>query len=318
MLEGIQDYVGDDVRVLYSKGCDLSKTKTQFLAKEYDRLSEAVTVCKHSDVVVLVLGLDETLEGEEGDTGNAYFSGDKESLSLPTPQIKLLETVAATGVPFVVCVMSGSALDLCYADEKADAILQTWYPGARGGKEVAQLLFGDYSPSGKLPVTFYRDLDGMPDFEDYSMNGRTYRFIEKKPLYPFGYGLSYGHIIVESAEIGDGSSFEEAVKNGLRINVSVSNDGACDTEDVIEVYAHVNNTPDEVLNTKLCGFKRISVAKGEKKEVFIDISPKTFETVNEAGERSVTGSSADFYVGLGQPDERTEELTGRKSVKISI
>lgn len=318
VLEGIQDYVGDDVKVLYSEGCNLQTPKTEFLSKGYDRFSEAVTVCNHSDVVVLVLGLDETLEGEEGDTGNSYFSGDKDSLLLPEPQIKLLETVAGTGVPFVVCVMAGSALDLCYADEKADAIVQTWYPGARGGKEVAQLLFGDYSPSGKLPVTFYKDLDGMPDFEDYSMKGRTYRFIEKEPLYPFGYGLSYGHAVIVNAEIDGNVSFAEAAENGLRIKVDVTNDGAYDTEEVIEVYAHVNNTPDEVLNTKLCGFKRITVAKGEKKQVFIDVSKKTFETVDNEGERSVTGDSADLYIGFGQPDERTEKLIGQKSVKISI
>ena len=142
---------------------------------------------------VLVLGLDETLEGEEGDTGNAAASGDKLDLLLPAPQRVLLNRVLEVGKPTVVLLMAGSAVDLSVAQEKANAVMLTWYPGAGGGRAVADLLFGMASPSDKLPVTFYHDaaLEEMPAFTDYSMANRTYRYFDGEPLYPFGYGLSY-------------------------------------------------------------------------------------------------------------------------------
>ena len=199
VLEGIQYKVGHNGRVLYSEGSHLFKDRVENLAWENDRVAEAVTVAKHSDVVVLCVGLNETLEGEEGDTGNSYASGDKADLLLPEPQRKLMEAVFAVGKPVVVCLMAGSAIDLSEAQEKADAVLQLWYPGARGGKAVADILFGECSPSGKLPVTFYRSLDELPAFEDYSMRGRTYRYMEQEALYPFGYGLTYGDVQVEHA-----------------------------------------------------------------------------------------------------------------------
>ena len=130
-------------------------------------------MAQNSDVVILCVGLDETLEGEEGDTGNSYASGDKVDLRLPQPQRDLVEAVFKTGKPVIVLNMTGSAMDLCTAQERADAIMQLWYPGARGGKVVAQLLFGELSPSGKLPVTFYKNTEDLPAFEDYSMKGRA-------------------------------------------------------------------------------------------------------------------------------------------------
>lgn len=317
VLEGIQDYVGDDVKVMYSEGCHLFGPKTEPLAKDYDRLSEVKTVVSHSDIVILCLGLDETLEGEEGDTGNAYSSGDKNDLSLPPSQVKLLETVAEMNVPFVVCVMAGSAMDLRFADEKANAVLQVWYPGARGGKDVAKLLFGEYSPSGKLPVTFYNGLEDLPEFEDYSMKGRTYRYIEKAPLYPFGYGLTYADVNVASVD-ADTDSFAKAAADGVTLTVTVKNDSDVETQEVVQVYAHVNGTSDEVLNTKLCGFKRITIGAREEKKVEIKVAAKTFATVTEEGKYMVSGNGADIYVGFGQPDERTEALTGKKSSRLSI
>lgn len=318
VLEGIQDFVGDDVRVLYSEGCHLFGPKTEPLGKDYDRLAEARTVAKHSDVVILCLGLDESLEGEEGDTGNAYSSGDKNDLLLPPSQRVLLEEIAKTGVPFVVCEMAGSAMDLSFADEKANAVLQTWYPGARGGADVADILFGVTSPSGKLPVTFYYDLNGMPDFEDYSMKGRTYRFLEKKPLYPFGYGLTYSDTSVESASSEAGVSFNDAVKNGVKISAVVKNAGTCDTQEVLQAYVHVNGTGDEVLNTRLAFFKRITLKAGESQTIEFTLPSKSFATINDNGESGFTGNGANIYVGFGQPDERTEELTGKQAVCITI
>lgn len=201
VLEGLQDYLGENVRVLTSIGCELFRDRTENLAFPADRLSEAKIVADNSDVVILCVGLDETLEGEEGDTGNSYASGDKVDLQLPQVQRDLMEAVKETGKPVVLCLMAGSDIDLSYASEHFDAVLQLWYPGAQGGKAVAKVLFGEVSPSGKLPVTFYESLDELPEFTDYHMAGRTYRYMKGKAQYPFGYGLTYGDVRVMGAEI---------------------------------------------------------------------------------------------------------------------
>ncbi|MBO6159230.1 MAG: glycoside hydrolase family 3 C-terminal domain-containing protein, partial [Firmicutes bacterium] len=198
VLEGIQNLASEESkgtsRVLYSEGCALSEDRVEPLGPPNDRIAEAVAVARASDQVVLVVGLDETLEGEEGDAHNSYYSGDKEDLLLPQSQRTLMDAVLAVGKPTVIVLLCGSAIDLGPAAEKADALLLGWYPGARGGRAIADLLFGKVSPSGKLPVTFYRNdkMAEFPDFSDYSMKGRTYRYYQDEPLYPFGYGLTYG------------------------------------------------------------------------------------------------------------------------------
>ena len=161
-LEGIQQYVGDDVRVTYAEGCHLYKNKVEGLGEDKDRFKEAVIAAEHADVVVLCLGLDATVEGEEGDAGNEYASGDKLGLNLPGLQEELLETITAVGKPVVLVLSAGSAIDLSWAEEHVPAILDSWYPGARGGKAVAEALFGDYAPNGKLPVTFYQGTENLP------------------------------------------------------------------------------------------------------------------------------------------------------------
>lgn len=317
VLEGIQDYVGDDVRVLYSQGCHLFLDQEEKLAREDDRISEAMTVAEHSDLVILCLGLDESLEGEEGDTGNAYASGDKKDLMLPPSQQRLLEIIAGMDVPFIVCVMAGSAMDLNLADAKAAAVLQVWYPGARGGKAVADILFGEVSPSGKLPITLYRNLQGMPDFEDYSMKNRTYRFVEKQPLYPFGYGLNYADTTVVSAKLDKDITYAQAKDTELSVVVEVSNKGDVATQDVLQVYVHVDDK-NEVPNPKLAAFARVKLAAGEKKTVSVLIPNKAFCVVDEDGQSQFSGSKADIYVGFGQPDERTAQLTGKECIQITI
>ena len=316
-LEGIQDYVGEDVRVLYSKGSHLFLDREEPLAKADDRLSEARTVAKHSDVVILCLGLDESLEGEEGDTGNNYASGDKKDLQLPLSQRKLLETVAGTGVPFIVCIMAGSAMDLSFADEHAAAVLQAWYPGARGGKDLADILFGRVSPSGKLPITLYRDLEGMPAFTDYSMKGRTYRFLEKAPLYPFGYGLTYGDTEIVDLEV-ETADYRNLPDEGVKVRVKAANRSGVATEEVVQVYVHVKDSENEVPNPRLAAFLRTRLKPGTERIVELTIPRMAFATVNEQGERCFDGSSASIYAGFGQPDERTKELTGKEGKSLDI
>ena len=281
VLEGIRKYVGHEVRILYSQGSDLFRDKTETLAHDMDRISEAVTVAENSDVVILCLGLDETLEGEEGDTGNSYASGDKENLELPLCQRRLMEAVAQTGKPVVLCMLAGSDMDMSFAKKHFEGILQLWYPGARGGNAVAEILFGKESPSGKLPVTFYEGLNDLPAFEDYSMKGRTYRYMEGKAQYPFGYGLTYGKAEVESGTVSE-------------------------------------NESGVIVAAQLCGFRRVNLKQGESKKISVKLPDEAFTVVDEEGKRIIGGEEFVIYVGFSQPDLKSEELTGMHPVKIEF
>ena len=309
VLEGIQDLTAGRCRILYSQGCALSEDRVEPLAQADDRIAEAVAVAKNSDKVILVLGLDETLEGEEGDTGNSYYSGDKADLLLPAPQRALLSRVLALGKPTVVILMAGSAIDLSEAQEKADAVLLSWYPGASGGRAVAELLFGNESPSGKLPVTFYRNdaLAHMPAFTDYSMRGRTYRYYRETPLYPFGYGLSYGSCSLSALEADTGHA-----------RLTVRNESDRELEEVVELYLHDESSAFAPPNPVLCGFRRIRLAPHEEKALTIEIDKAAFTVVNDAGERLPGSGSWTLYAGFGAPDQRTAELTGRKPLSLPL
>ena len=316
VLEGIRKAAGDDVRILYSEGCDLSLTKPDPLSRDYNTIAEAEAVMRRSDLVILCIGLNETLEGEEGDQGNQYASGDKKDLSFPRPQLKLIEAVIKTGKPFVTVVMTGSAMDLTRLSETSSAILQAWYPGARGGLSIGDIIFGKVNPSGKLPVTVYRSTEDLPDFEDYSMKNRTYKYIEKAPLYPFGFGLTYGRLEISGASASDTSA--SARENGLDITVSVKNNGTLKTGEVVQLYAKALEDKNEVRNFKLVGFKRICLEAGASEDVVISITSDALKVVKEDGSKAVPEGKIAIYAGFGQPDERTAELYGTKSVEIDI
>lgn len=313
-LEGIRDCAGADVRVMYSEGCHLFKDRTEPLAEPWDRLGEALTVAENSDVVILCLGLDETMEGEEGDTGNAYASGDKRDLSLPDSQERLLGAVLDTGKPVVVCLFSGSALDLSLAQEKAAAVIQAWYPGALGGKALGEILFGDVSPSGKLPVTFYKNLEHFPDFEDYSMKGRTYRYLEEEPLYPFGFGLSYGSVKVRSAEPEN----ETDGRKDLKLRVTVKNEGSFDAKEVLQVYVKHFGTPFAPRNFSLCAFSKVKVCAGEEVCCEITVPSKAFQVVDDRGKRIWDGDFCRLYIGTHGPDKRSCELSGDEPQQMEL
>lgn len=311
VLEGIRKYVGHEVRILYSQGSDLFRDKTETLAHDMDRISEAVTVAENSDVVILCLGLDETLEGEEGDTGNSYASGDKENLELPLCQRRLMEAVAQTGKPVVLCMLAGSDMDMSFAKKHFEGILQLWYPGARGGNAVAEILFGKESPSGKLPVTFYEGLNDLPAFEDYSMKGRTYRYMEGKAQYPFGYGLTYGKAEVESGTVSENES-------GVIVSAQMRNTGDRDICEVLQIYIKCMDSVYSVPNPQLCGFRRVNLKQGESKKISVKLPDEAFTVVDEEGKRIIGGEEFVIYVGFSQPDLKSEELTGMHPVKIEF
>lgn len=310
ILEGIQDAMGDDVRVLASEGSHLFRDKVENLGLDDDRISEAVIVAENSDAVVLCVGLDETLEGEQGDTGNSDASGDKKDLLLPAAQRRLMDAVLKVGKPTVIVLMAGSSIDLGDAADKANAVLLSWYPGARGGKAVAELLFGKQSPSGKLPLTFYHNeqLDIMPAFTDYSMQGRTYRFFTEEPLYPFGFGLTYGDVFVKAAKA-------EKTASGWTIEAEVTNAGKVCTQDVVQIYGQNEGSENAPVNPRLCAFKRVSVPAGETVTVQIDVPECRLNVINSDGEAVMEGKPV-FYVGMGQPDKRTEALTGHAAIRV--
>lgn len=326
--EGITGAIGDNIDILYSEGCHLSRDRVEFLGREDDRISEAVTVCKHSDVVVLVLGLDETLEGEEGDTGNGYASGDKEGIEFPIGQKRLLEAVAAVGKDVILVNMTGSAMDLSIAKNSNNikAILQVWYPGAEGGEPVAQAIFGDFSPSGKLPVTFYNSIDELPDFTDYSMKGRTYRYFEQPVQYPFGFGLTYGKMEIVGAKIqdedalkGDFTKGADVLYTGIfNVCVSVKNDSNMDFDEVLQVYIKNEESKSAPPNACLWGFKRGTLKKDSITDVIIPVSARGFLTVDEEGRSILDSKRFTVSVGVSQPDSMSVKLCGVKPVSIEI
>ena len=307
-LTGIQNAMAGHGRVLYAEGCQLWREHSDHNGPG-EQLAEAIIVAKHSDVVVLVLGLDWTLEGEQGDANNFSASGDKFDLQLPPVQRELMEKILEVGKPTVVLLMAGSAVDVSLAQEKANAVMLTWYPGAGGGDAVADLLFGKVSPSGKLPLTFYHNeaLAEMPDFTDYSMANRTYRYYTGTPLYPFGYGLTYSDVEVTGLS---------AVKTAA--TVTVENKGSRATEEVVQLYIKDNASSDTPTNPILCGFKRVRLEAGEAKTLEVAIDPRALTVVNDAGERIPGSGSWTLYAGLGQPDKRTEELTGKTALSVQI
>ncbi len=289
-LEGIRKVCDENgMTMLYSEGCDYCKDKTEGLALPYDRISEAVIVAEESDVVILCVGLNEHLEGEEGDAGNEYASGDKETLLLPESQRKLIKAVLDVGKPTVVVLSAGSSVNI--EDERANALLCTWYAGPHGGTALSDIIFGKYSPSGKLPVTFYKDTEKLPEFTDYSMKNRTYRYLETSDnvLYPFGYGLTYSDF-----------SLKILSADKDKICAEITNNGDIDASEVIQLYIHADdeNAP---LNPWLCGFKKVLLDKGETKIVDIAINPDAYDIYS--GKTTYRKDKYRIYVGFGQPSD---------------
>ena len=299
-LEGIREACKGKARVIYAPGSQLFKDNDSVLSQyKDDRLAEAVAAAELADVVIACMGLDATMEGEEGDTGNQYFSGDKNDLELPAAQKRVLDAVIKTGTPVVTVVAAGSNLRV----EEGNAVVWAWYPGQAGGTALAKLLFGEECFSGRLPLTFYHNVEDLPDFTDYNMKNRTYRYYEGKALYPFGFGLSYTDFVYENAKL-----------NGDKVTVTIKNTGKMDAEEVAQVYVK-NDSKDAPLHPALCGFKRVYVKAGESVDVDIQLSALTFTVVNDEGKR-LPCEKATLFVGGYQPDARSEELTGKKCLTI--
>lgn len=308
-LEGIRQYVKEDVNVLYSQGCHLYKDKVEGLGQKKDSFAEALIMAERADLVVLCMGLDAGIEGEEGDAGNEYASGDKLGLKLPGVQQELLEEITAVGKPVVLLLLAGSAIDLSWADEHVDAILDAWYPGARGGRAIAEVLFGEDSPGGKLPVTFYRETKELPDFEDYSMKNRTYRYAKGNILYPFGYGLTYSKVIYQNARV---DRVVRDVLENVTLEVEVKNHGNYPVYESVQAYVKHMDAQEYEPFWQLKGVENIALQPGETKKAVITLTPRDFAIITEEGNCVVRPGEYILSIGGQQPDEISEKRMGRK------
>ena len=263
-------------------------------------VDSAVAAAKAADVVVAVVGITRELEGEEMG-GRAlpegFVGGDRTSLDLPKDEQALLEAVKATGKPLVVVLMNGSALGVNWANQNANAILEAWYPGEEGGTAVAETLAGVNNPAGRLPVTFYKSVNDLPPFDDYSMKGRTYRYFEGQPLYPFGFGLSYSKFAYSNAKV---SAATLKAGSDLTVEVDVKNAGSMAGDEVVQAYIVFPKLPGAPLKA-LRGFQRVTVAAGKTQHVKLTLNPRDLSMVNEEGTRLVAAGDYKLFVGGGQP-----------------
>jgi beta-glucosidase len=276
-------------------------------------LNEAVAAAKDADFVLAFVGLSPELEGEEMPVKIPGFEGgDRTSLDLPKPQQDLLNALATTGKPIVVVAQTGSALALSWAKDHANAILQAWYPGVEGGTAIAHTLAGVNNPAGRLPVTFYASVNDLPAFTDYHLKGRTYRYYTGKPLWGFGYGLSYSNFTYGPVKLSS-----SAVNAGEPVDatVTVTNSGKADGDEVVEAYLKTPQKDGPIHS--LVGFERVTLKAGESRDVTLHLDPRSLSSVDEQGNRSVLAGSYELNIGGAQPQETAAKSSATFTVQGS-
>jgi beta-glucosidase len=313
VLEGIKGLVSPSTMVNYAQGCEVFRPGQ-------GGFKDAVKLAEESDAAVLVLGLSQQLEGEEGQKEGSHNGtmsrGDRVALGLPGEQEALLQAVINTGTPVVLVLLNGGPLAVNWADEHCQAILEAWYPGQAGGRAVAEALFGDTNPGGRLPVTFYKSIDQLPPFEDYNMAGRTYRYFEGDVLYPFGYGLSYTSFAYSDLALSHDRMDGLEV---LQVSCEVHNTGGRAGDEVVQVYLRDEEASLPVPRHSLVGFKRIRLAAGAEERVTFEVQPKQFAFVNKDEEWVIEPGIFTVFVGRGQPGlaegvSTVVEMVGKKVI----
>jgi beta-glucosidase len=275
---------------------------------------DAIAAAKDADLVIFAAGLSQRVEGEEMRVETPGFSGgDRTSIDLPPVQQKVLEKVSAIGKPVVLVLINGSALGVNWADKNVPAIIEAWYPGGQGGTAVARLIAGDYSPAGRLPMTFYRSVEQLPAFSNYTMKGRTYRYFKGEALYPFGYGLSYTTFRYAPAKL---SASEVRGDGQVTISADITNTGAVDSDEVAQLYVSHPHQKDVPIRA-LARFDRIHLKAGETKTVTFTLDSRALSTVNADGSRSVKAGKVNIWLGGGQPTAR-KGLSKAAGVKTSL
>ena len=274
---------------------------------DYTPSAEAVAAARNADAIIAVVGITSKLEGEEMPvTEPGFLGGDRTSIDLPEPEEALVEAVAATGKPLAVVLINGSALSVNWINDHANAILEAWYPGEEGGAAVAETLSGKNNPAGRLPVTFYKDLSQLPHFEDYSMGKRTYRYFEGKPLYPFGYGLSYTTFKYSDLTVPTQSV---AAGQPVAADVSVANIGKVAGDETVEVYLKFPSLKGAP-RIALRGFKRIHLEPGASQKLHFELKDRDLGMVTEDGSPIIAGGEYTITIGGGQPDTGASSVSG--------
>lgn len=312
VADGVRE-VYSDAEVRVSKGCHLWYESKNEWNGFGDIISDGVTIAAESELAILCLGLDSSIEGEEGCVAGQYTdSGDKLNLYLPKTQQRLAEAVCDVCDNVIVVLMSGSSLDLGEkVNAHAKAIIQAWYPGAMGGLAVAELIAGRYSPNGRLPVTFYRGDCTLPSFADYDMQGRTYRYYQDAPLFPFGYGLSYTSFEYSDLVVTECDGKRE-------VEVTVCNIGQRDGAEKVQVYAAFTDSRTTTPIYQLCGLQSVLLNSGEAKRVRIEIDNFWVKAILLDGARVAPDGKVVLYVGGHQPDPRSAELTGTECLRWEL
>lgn len=313
-LEGIRAALPPGTKIWYTDGCQHTGLETDGLNRA-GNITEAKSMAARADAVVLCLGLSAEIEGEQGDASNSAAAGDKVDLMLTGLQQQLLEEIVALGKPTVLVVLAGSAINLCWAHDHVNAILDAWYPGEEGGTAIAEVLFGKVSPAGRLPVTFPRRVADVPTMTDYSMKGRTYRYLEKEPLYPFGYGLTYSRFQYSQIQT---SKAKVPAGESLTVTAVVTNVGSCASDEVVQIYVSDVEASCRVPHRDLRGFQRLHLQPGEAQQVSFTLSPKDLSLINEAGQRVLEPGVFHITVGGSQPDARSVRLTGQAPAAIEV
>ncbi|MBN2303718.1 MAG: glycoside hydrolase family 3 C-terminal domain-containing protein, partial [Anaerolineae bacterium] len=303
-LAGIRKKVEPDMDVLYVKGCHITRKIHDDAGREYnEQFASAIEIARRADVVVMVMGLSQALEGEEGQQEGVEpgmsTQGDRQGLDLPGVQEELLKTVYGVGKPVVLVLMNGSAVSINWAEQNLPAIIEAWYPGQAGGTALAEVLFGDYNPAGRLPVTFYKSVKQLPPFTDYDMaKGRTYRYFTDEPLYAFGHGLSYTQFAYSDLQI---TPQQPQAGESVVISVTVKNTGERAGDEVVQVYVRDLESSALVPLRQLAGFDRIHLPPGAAQTVHFTLKPEQFSLVTDSGQRVIEPGLFEIAVGGCQP-----------------
>ncbi|MHA2391541.1 MAG: glycoside hydrolase family 3 C-terminal domain-containing protein [Promethearchaeota archaeon] len=302
-LDGIKNKVSSETKILYAKGCEM-------LDKSKEGFREAIQITKKCEIAIVVLGISTCYEGEEGEANESEANGDRLDIKLPGVQEDLLKAINEIGKPIILVLTSGSALAVNYAKENISAIIQAWYPGEEGGKAVADILFGDYNPAGRLPITIYKSVAQLPPFEDYNLEGRTYRYFEDEPLYSFGYGLSYTKFEYSNLEISPPLA---KIREDISVSVDIENIGERRGDEIVQLYLSKSSPNLKLPIRELQGFKRITLKKGEITTVSFSITLKNLFHVNNEGKRIIEPGTVKLSVGGCQPgfsEERNNIIEG--------
>jgi len=295
VLEGIKAVVGKEVKVNYQKGCYVVDTLNY---KRDEDFKPALETASNADAIVFVGGISPRLEGEALQVKiDGFDGGDKTNLDLPAVQTALLKELKKTGKPVILVLMNGSALSINWENENIAGIIEAWYGGEAAGQAVANVLFGDYNPSGRLPVTFYKSINDIPAFDDYAMKGKTYRYCEKPVLYPFGFGLSYTKF-----NYGDLKLSSAVLNEKIEVTVTVKNTGTIDGDEVVQLYIHQQSQP---AIKELKGYQRVHLKKGESKQVIFMLKPEGlmhYSTIKD--DLAILPGKVDVMIGASSQDIR--------------